>query len=77
MEAETKATDDGRPLGRRMTSRVGAAAHAPIWSEQPLAARSRYEFSTSSKKPHPADSFTSVTLDRLRSSANGCAGNRI
>ena len=36
MEVETKATDDGRPLGRRMTSRVGAAAHAPIWSEQPL-----------------------------------------
>ena len=40
-------------------------------------ASSRYEFSTSSKKPHPTDSFTSVTLDRLRSNANGCAGNRI
>ena len=36
MEAETKATDDGRPLGRQMTTSAGAAAHTPIWSEQPL-----------------------------------------
>ena len=36
MEAETKATDDGRPLGRQMTTSVGAAAHTPIWSGQPL-----------------------------------------
>ena len=62
MEAETKAADDGRPLGRRTSS----TAQEQVPTHQYGQTRHSRYMSFRSKKPRPPDSSASVTPDTLR-----------
>ena len=65
MEAETKAADDGRPLGRRTSSTAQEQLPRHQYGQTRHSASSRY-MSFRSKKPRPPDSSASVTPDTLR-----------